>query len=245
MRKIPKIVHYCWFGDGAKPEEVEYYISTWKKNMPDYRFMEWNENTFKIDESVTYVKEAYAAKKYAFVSDYARIKALYEYGGVYFDTDLEVRKSFDEYLEDKSMVLGFESKRSLLTAFIAVEKNHPYIKEFLDSYNDRRFVKEDGTFDMTVINDGFSKLMEAKGVDLDRNEHQSLADEIEIYPEEIFCGFDVDNWHENSTENSCTVHHMASSWVSSAQGFKRKVIMILQKLIGYKNYDKLKKLFRG
>lgn len=245
MRKIPKIVHYCWFGNGEKPDNIKAYIETWKKNMPEYTFMEWNEQNFDVKNSIPYVRQAYEAKKYAFVSDYARIQALYEYGGIYFDTDIEVKKSFEEYLEDKSMVLGFESERSLLTAFIAVEKEHPYMKEFLESYKDRNFIKEDGSYDMLVINEGFSTLMERKGVDLDRNEYQEPEKNIVVYPIEYFCGFDVTNWHESITDKTCTVHYMNSSWVSGTQGMKRKVIYTLQKILGYKNYDKMKQMFRG
>lgn len=245
MRKIPKIVHYCWFGNGEKPDNIKAYIETWKAKMPEYTFMEWNEQNFDVENSIPYVRQAYEAKKYAFVSDYARIQALYQHGGIYFDTDIEVKKPFEEFLEDKSMVLGFESERSLLTAFIAVEKGHPYMKEFLESYKERNFLKEDGSYDMLVINEGFSALMERKGVDLDRNEYQELPGDIVIYPGEYFCGFDVNNWHEFITDKTCTVHYMNSSWVSGKQGMKRKIIYTLQKILGYKNYDRLKGMFRG
>ena len=245
MRKIPKIVHYCWFGNGEKPDNIKAYIETWKAKMPEYTFMEWNEQNFDVENSIPYVRQAYEAKKYAFVSDYARIQALYQHGGIYFDTDIEVKKPFEEFLEDKSMVLGFESERSLLTAFIAVEKEHPYMREFLESYRERNFLKEDGSYDMLVINEGFSALMERKGVDLDRNEYQELPGDIVIYPEEYFCGFDVNNWHESITDKTCTVHYMNSSWVSGRQGMKRKIIYTLQKILGYKNYDRLKEIFRG
>ena len=245
MRKIPKIVHYCWFGKGEKPDNIKAYIETWKANMPDYTFMEWNEQNFDVEHSIPYVGQAYEAKKYAFVSDYVRIQALYQYGGVYFDTDVEVKKPFEEFLEDKSMVLGFESERSLLTAFIAVEKEHPFMGEFLQTYKERNFLKEDGSYDMLVINDGFSRLMENKGVDLNRNEYQELQGDIVIYPIEYFCGFDVNNWHESITDKTCTVHYMNSSWVSGKQGMKRKIIYTLQKILGYKNYDKLKGIFKG
>ena len=160
MRTIPKIVHYCWFGNNEKPNDVQRYIETWRKFLPDYEFMEWNESTFDMERTIPYVKEAYAAKKYAFVSDYVRIYALHQYGGIYFDTDVEVRKTFEEYLENREMVLGFESERSLITAFLAVSAHHPYIKEFLDSYKERSFLKKDGSYDLMTINEGFSKLME-------------------------------------------------------------------------------------
>lgn len=245
MRKISKIIHYCWFGKGEKPDNTKAYIASWKEKLPEYTFMEWNEENFDVSNSIPYVQQAYEAKKYAFVSDYVRIQALYQYGGIYLDTDVEVRKPFEAFLEETSMVLGFESQRSLLTAFIAVEKEHPYIGEFLASYEKRVFQRKDGTFDMTVINEGFSKLMEEKGVDLDRNEYQELSGNIVVYPIEYFCGFDVVNWHENITENTYTVHYMNSSWVSGSGGIKRKVIQTLQKILGYQTYDKLRKTLKG
>lgn len=245
MRKIPKIVHYCWFGNGEKPQNVRDCIASWKAKMPDYEFMEWSESNFDVENAIPYVKQAYEARKFAFVSDYVRIQALYRFGGVYFDTDVEVLKPFEEYLEDIPMLLGFESERSLLTAFIAVEKEHPYIKEFLDSYESRSFLTEDGTYDLTVINKGFSELMERKGVDLDRNEYQQIGEEIKVYPIEYFCGFDMNNWHEAVTDTTYTVHHMAGSWVSGGGNMKKKVIKLVQKVIGNQNYDKLRRMLKG
>lgn len=236
---IPKIIHYCWFGRNPKPKDTINYINGWKKAFPDYEIKEWNEDNFDIENSIPYVKQAYEAKKYAFVSDYVRLYALYQYGGVYLDTDVEIIQRFDNYLEGKKLVTGFESERSLLTAFIAVEKNSAIIKEFLDSYQNREFVLQDGTFDMTPINDGFSVLMERKRIDLDRNEYQELDGGIAVYPIEIFCGFDVPNWHERKTKNTVMVHHMNASWAKQSH---IKLIKFLQKLLGYKLYDKLKSI---
>ena len=105
-QKIPKIIHYCWFGGKEKPEQVKKCIGSWKKYLSNYQFMEWNEQNFDVNQ-FQYTKDAYAAKKYAFVSDVARVKALLEYGGIYFDTDVEVFKSFDDILDAKCL-LGFE-----------------------------------------------------------------------------------------------------------------------------------------
>lgn len=250
MRSIPKIIHYCWFGGNPLPADVQKYIDSWKEQMPEYEIMEWNESNYDIEKSIPYVKEAYAAKKYAFVSDYARIWALYNYGGVYFDTDVKVLKSFEDALEDASMVTGFESERSLLTAFICAEKNHPLLKTFLDSYTDRSFVMEDGKFDMTVINVGFSKLLEAEGVDLDKNEFQliPLAEPIQplkVYSKEKFCGFDVKNWCTEITDNTCTVHFMSGSWVGGGMTLKKKIIKLLQLVLGENGYDRLRRLKKG
>ena len=104
--RIPKTIHYCWFGRGEKPEIVKKCIDTWKDKLSDYEIIEWNEDNFDINQN-DYVKEAYKAKKFAFVSDYVRVYALYNYGGIYLDTDVEVFKSFDDVLDNESF-WGFE-----------------------------------------------------------------------------------------------------------------------------------------
>ena len=116
---IPKVIHFCWFGGNELPDSTKRYIGTWRKNLPDYRIIKWSEKNFDVSSAPAYVQEAYQAGKYAFVSDYVRIQALQKYGGIYFDTYVEVGKPINEYLEGRSMVLGFESDRSLTTAFIA------------------------------------------------------------------------------------------------------------------------------
>lgn len=244
MSDIPKIIHYCWFGRGEKPEYVNTYIKGWKSILPEYQLMEWNEDNFDISKSNAYVKEAYEAGKYAFVSDYVRVQALYYRGGIYLDTDVEILKRFDKYLEDARMVLGFESEGTLLTAFIAADKEHPIMEEFMNSYETRHFMKEDGTYDTTTVNAEFSRLMERHGVKLEENVYQEPEPGIRVYPVEYFCGFDVKNWHTNIGKKTCTVHHMASSWVSKSQTVKRKVIVLLQSILGIRRYDRLKSLLK-
>lgn len=120
MKEIPHIIHYCWFGKGVKDQKILKCIESWHHFFPDYQYMEWNEDNCDIDE-IPYIQQAYANKKYAFVSDYIRIKALVKYGGIYFDTDYEVIKSMDKILETGSLITGIENKGSALTAVIAVE----------------------------------------------------------------------------------------------------------------------------
>ena len=131
---IPKKIHYCWFGGKKLPKSVEQCIKTWKKQLPDYEIIEWNGNNFDINVC-PFVKQAYENKKWAFVSDYARIYALYNEGGIYFDTDVKVLKNI-EHIIDKDMVLGYEDSGFFGTAFISVkEKHNKHIKEILDYYN--------------------------------------------------------------------------------------------------------------
>lgn len=241
MRVIPKIIHFCWFGGGPKPADIQQYIAGWKELLPDYSFMEWNETKFDIASAPAYVQEAYAAKKYAFVSDYVRIEALFQYGGIYLDSDIEIVKPFDEVLEDREMVVGFESKRSIETAFIACAPGHELMKTFLEEYKSRHFAMEDGNFDMTVINVHFSRLLEACGVNLDSGAYQELQNgKLAVYPAVYFAGFDVENWHVKKTAETYMIHHMNSSWKNSKDKLHCLIIQISQKILGYDRYDRWK-----
>lgn len=238
---IPHTIHYCWFGGNEKPDNIKAFIKEWKEKLPDYTFAEWNESNFSIDDAPEYVKEAYSVKKYAFVSDYARIKALYEQGGIYFDTDIALVKRFDDLLDGHEMVLGFESDRQLETAFIASTPGNKYISTFLKTYEHRHFINPDGSYDMSVINKHFSDCMESFGVSLDNEEIQTIDEgAVIVYPREYFAAFDIGNWHIKPTENTYTIHHMNSSWTTSKKKLYFGVIHFLQKILGFDGYDKLK-----
>lgn len=241
---IPKVIHFCWFGGKPLPDDVKRYIKTWRKVLPNYRIVKWSENNFDIETAPDYVKEAYEAKKYAFVADYVRVKELADHGGVYFDTDIEAVADFSKYLDGKNVVMGFESERLLTTAFIACRKHDPFISEFEQSYHERHFVNEDGELDLTNINDVLSEFAE-RGLDLDRDEYQELPGGIAVYPSDYFAAWDVYNWHTKRTANTCTIHHMASSWVGNKQKFKIFLIGIIQRVIGVNGYDALRAKVKG
>lgn len=240
---IPKVIHYCWFGKGNKSDEILRCIDSWHHFFPDFQYIEWNEDNCNINENA-YVQQAYRAKKYAFVSDYMRIKALTEYGGIYFDTDYEVIKPMDEILKTGSLIVGMESRESVLTAMIAVEPNNEIMKKFLDSYAQRSFISDNGELDMTPINHGFSSILTKYGVDLKCNDKQIIDNGIVLYPIEVLCGFDVENWHEKITENTVGIHHMGNSWATPKMRKLVRRIKFLQKVLGYDNYDKIKMLMK-
>ena len=244
---IPKVIHYCWFGGKPLPEDIRRYMMTWRKVLPDYKIVRWSEKNFDISTAPDYVKEAYEAKKYAFVADYVRVKELADHGGVYFDTDIEAVKDFSQYLEGKCVVLGFESERLLTTAFIACKKHDPFISEFEQSYHTRHFVMDNGELDLTNINDVLSEFAETKGLDLDRDEYQELPGGIAVYPKDYFAAWDVHNWHPKTTERTCTVHHMASSWieVSKADKLKGAMMDFTRKVFGDDFYDALRAKLKG
>lgn len=140
---IPKIIHYCWFGRNPKNQQIVENIKKWRIIYPDYRIIEWNEDNFDINK-YKFAKQAYFAKKYAFVSDVARLCALVEYGGFYFDTDIIACKPFDNKILDAKAVLGFEQEVYISTAFMACEKGHPFFRDFLGKYNTRNFFEIQG-----------------------------------------------------------------------------------------------------
>ena len=178
---IPKKIHYCWFGRGEKPENVQECLASWSKFCPDYQIIEWNEDNFDID-AYRYTREAYDAKKYAFVSDVARVYALYNFGGIYLDTDVEVLKSFDEIL-NTGIVLGFEEGDYVATSFMAAEPRHNLFKDFLNSYCNSCFVSSDGTLQTYTNVQKITKMLVEKGLQRN-NQLQKLTDGITVYPKE-------------------------------------------------------------
>ena len=242
---IPKIIHYCWFGEKPLPESTKRYMQTWREFLPDYEMKKWNEENYSIQSAPEYVQEAYEARKYAFVSDYVRVQKLLEYGGIYFDTDIEVVRPFEQHLEGHSMVMGFEGERRLSTAFIACCKGHAFMEEFEKTYHSRNFLQEDGSMDLTVINDGISRQAEKWGIDLNRNEYQETEKEIAVYPIEYFSAFDIQNWHEKPSTVTCVIHHMDASWVDKKGSMHITVIKGLQRILGYERYDQIKSILKA
>ena len=148
-QKIPKIIHYCWFGGNPFPELAQKCIASWKKFCPDYEIKEWNESNYDVTKN-QYMREAFENKQWAFVSDYARLDIIYENGGIYLDTDVELLKPLDDLLILTGF-MGFEENKKLCATglgFGAVPKL-PIIKEMRDDYDNIIFIKEDGSFDQT------------------------------------------------------------------------------------------------
>lgn len=234
---MEKIIHYCWFGEGEKPKLTQKCIETWKKFLPDYKIIEWNEKNFDVG-CCRFVKEAYEARNFAFVSDYARAKALYENGGIYFDTDVEVLKSFDRFLSDEFFV-GFEEKAFVGTCVMGAQKDAPILKEYMSHYENAAYLNEDGTkySDTNVLL--LTRLLEEKG--LERNDKEQTVDGyIKIYPRTFFSPYDYINGINYITDDSYSIHHFTLSWLPKSTriktGIKRKII----KIIGGENIKKIR-----
>jgi len=237
--KIPKKIHYCWFGRGEKPELVQKCLNSWKVHLPEYQIIEWNEDTLDIKLN-TYMKEAYEAKKYAFVSDYVRVYALYRYGGIYLDTDVEVFKSFNDLLHHESF-WGFEQENYIATSTIGAAKGNPIIEIFLDSYRGKRFIKENGNFDELTNVAVVTDILKKQGIIMN-GKYQELSGLAIFYPQTYFSPYDYINCRKFITENTYTLHHFYKSWLPPKARLKSKMKHILAILIGGNNIAKLRKV---
>lgn len=241
---IPKHIHYCWFGGKPLNKLGKKCLRSWKKHFPGYEITEWNESNFDL-ESCRYVKEAYEAKKWAFVSDYVRIKVLYEYGGIYFDTDVEAIKSFDDILE-RGAYMGCENpnlKKSIMVnpgLGIAVEPHNEIYKEIIEDYEKSSFYKEDGSMNLYTIVERTTDILKKHGLK-DTMDIQKVEN-INIYPAEYFCPINMDTGRMELTENTHSIHRYAATWVSGKERFRGKVYFALCRILGQKNAEKLRKM---
>ncbi|WP_322971833.1 glycosyltransferase family 32 protein [Faecalibacter sp. LW9] len=193
---IPKKIHYFWFGKGKKSELTEFCIESWRKNHPDFEIIEWTEDNFDVTSNI-YIKQAYEQKKWAFVSDYARAKILYEEGGFYLDTDMEIKSPLHEFMDHRA-ICGFEIKGTPFSAFWAVEKGHPLAKDIKEYYENQTEFKE---IPNTLI---FSKLLVDKyGANASEDKFQELKEDIKLFPSHYF-SLDL--------PKNYVAHHFSGSW---------------------------------
>lgn len=208
---IPKRIHYCWFGGNPLPELAKKCIDSWKKFLPDYEIVEWNENNFDIS-FCKYAREAYESKKWSFVSDYARLKIIYENGGIYLDTDVEVVKNMDVLLNQKALI-GFENEKSVNSGnIIASEKGNSVIKEMLDVYESLSFKNEDGSLNLTACPVYNTEILINRG--LVQNNTLQFLNDVTVYPTEYFCAKNYDTGILTVTDNTYSIHHFDGSWIS-------------------------------
>lgn len=247
---VPKIIHYCWFGGNPFPEILKEYISTWKKKCPDYEIIEWNENNFNVEE-YQYSKEAYENKQWAFVADVARLHVLYNYGGIYLDTDVEVLRTFDELLHLKGFI-GAEDKYDLNTgAIVGSQKEHPIILENLMEYKHlplfiNQKINKITCVELTtrvLIRHGYKNAKKVK----------TFA-EMTVFPMEYFSPLKLHNNKLKVTENTYSIHHYSTHWKkrSELQKILTRRTVVLKKalrrnidyIFGEGVYTKLKHKFK-
>lgn len=234
---IPKLIHYCWFGRGDMPESAKKCVFSWHRFMPDYEYKLWNEDNFDVT-AVPYTKEAYEAKKYAFVSDYVRLWALKNEGGIYLDTDVEVFKPFDDLL-GRDAFAGFEGSKHLPigTCVMASKAKGFWVSEMLDAYRDRHFIKEDGSYDLTTNVQFITSIMCGQGF-VPIGEEQDYRD-LHIFPVDYFSPRHTTGEYCR-TENTYCDHLGMGTWTESDKGWKTKVA----KIIGPRNMIGLIKIKR-
>lgn len=213
---IPKTIHYCWFGGGEKPEMAKNCIESWKKNCPGYKIVEWNEENFDINSN-QYVKEAYEKRKWAFVTDYVRLYVLYNYGGIYLDTDVEVLKSLDPFLKHHAFS-GFENNDMVPTGIIASERGNIWVKDLLDEYSNLHFIKPNGDLDLITNVVRITNLTEKKYGLRRKSSFQDLKESsVTFYPFDYFCPKSWSTGRINITKNTCTIHHFSGSWMTKKE----------------------------
>ena len=210
---IPKIIHYIWFGGNPLPEDAQNCIASWEKHCPDYEIIRWDESNFDVTSN-EYVKEAYDAKKWAFVSDYVRLWALVTFGGIYMDTDVEVIKPLDPFLSHKAFS-GFESPDAIPTGIMACEKNYPLFVSLLKEYDERHFINQNGTFDMRTNVVTITNYCLDRGLILN-NAFQEI-DGFALYPNDWFCPKSHETGEIYLTSNSVTIHHFNGSWLDQTE----------------------------
>ena len=252
---IPKIIHYCWFGRKPKPPLAEKCIQSWKKHCPDYEIIEWNEDNFDLSSAPLYVHQAYEAKRWAFVTDYVRLKAMLDMGGIYMDTDVEVIKPLDPYLQHEAFA-GFEHPTRVQTGLLACTKGFPLFQEFLSYYDTATFLKEDGSVDITTNVQVLTDLCVKHGLKL--NGSYQVVDGFAVYPTEYFCPVDYDTEKLHKTRKTVVIHWFAASWHTEEElrlireeKLQQKMekasnirYAIGNKLFGEKGYEKLKSIIK-
>ena len=230
---IPKTIHYCWFGGNKKSRLIERCINSWRETCPDYEIIEWNENNFDIDVC-PYVRGAYDAGKWAYVSDYARFYFLEKHGGIYLDTDVELLKPLDELME-KGAFAGFASDRIVATGLIlACEKGSRFCREVLDSYEGEEFV-DDAPDKILAIGRRVTAILQSHGLEL--NGEEQTVDGITVYPKYYFNPTDGD-MHAKVDERAYSVHHYAATWFPK----KKRILNTLRRFIGSNIMEKYYKL---
>lgn len=230
IEQIPRRIHYCWFGNKPKSKLIMKCITSWKKFCPDYEIVEWNETNFDLTVN-DYVKEAYEEKKYAFVSDYARLWAVYHEGGIYLDTDVELIKGLDDFLQYEAF---FASENNVLIStglgFGAV-KNNEIVKAMMDDYENIHFRLENGKHDRTTCPVRNTRTLKDRlGITLDLTE-PLIINNVCMLPKEYFCPLEYETKKMNKTKNTHAIHWYNASWL----GPSRKIYHALKRILKIKH----------
>ena len=206
---IPKKIHYCWFGGKEKPALAQACLRSWKRFAPDFELREWNESNFDLSAAPLYVRQAMEAGRWAFVTDYVRLVALTQYGGVYMDTDVELKKPLTPYLHHRAFA-GFESMDAVQTGLLACEPGFPLFEAFLRHYDTAVFLREDGSTDLTTNVEILTRLCVERGLRLDNS--KQCVDDLTVYPKEVFCPVEYETGKLKKSRKTVCIHWFSASW---------------------------------
>ena len=233
---IPKIIHYFWIGGNPKPESVLYCIESWKKYCPDYEIIEWNESNYDFTKN-EYMYQAYQAKKWGFVPDYARLDVVYQHGGIYFDTDVELIKKPDHLLENMAF-FGFDRARDISKNTVAcglgfgAEQKHPILKDMMDMYSGVLFLKQDGSLDQTPSPIYTTECLKKHG--LKNEDTDQRLGTVMIYASDVLCPKSFGEQKLHLTDRTVSIHHFDATWLDDAMRRKNVRTNRINKLLGDK-----------
>lgn len=262
---IPKIIHYCWFGRNPKPKLAKKCIKSWRRFCPDYEIIEWNEDNFDISTAPLYVRQAYEAGKWAFVTDYVRLQVVYESGGIYLDTDVELKKNLDFLLVHRAY-FGFESRDTINTGHgFGAEKGTPILREMMEVYERSVFLLPDGSWDCTPCPERDTQIFLHHGLRQD-DTMQILEGDILILPSIYLCPIEWTTKVRRRSGKTVSIHWFHASWHTEEESAQRaaeaKIIRRelreqkidahieagkskLRRLLGEKRYHELKRIVKG
>lgn len=236
---IPKIIHLCWLSGDPYPPKIKKCLDSWKKVLPDYEILLWDTQRFDLNSSI-WVKQAFEKKKYAFAADYIRFYALYHHGGIYLDSDVEVLKSFNDLLK-LPYFAGTEKAGTIEAAILGAEKSMDWIKSCLDYYNERQFIKEDGTLDIRklpeIMGEQIKKLKPVHFLNSSETKNiiqMDFTKEVLVLPDCYFSPKIFDSREVLITPETYAIHHYQNSWFSHKAKIYYRTRSLLIRLLGYK-----------
>lgn len=236
---IPKVIHYCWFGGKELPALEKRCRKSWDKFLQEYEIICWDESNFPF-EKYKFAEEAYKAKKYAFVADVARLHALYNFGGIYLDTDIELLKSPEDLL-NTPLFMGFETDNVIQTGIIGACGYNPIIKKMLKYYEDKKGFNQ--TTDGTIANSElFARMFKTMGIPLENRCYESK--ELKLYSSEFLCPINQATWEITTTSNSYCIHYLSGSWLPYKAIWSRKLKQWLGNTFGFEFVNKIRSIFR-
>ena len=226
---IPKIIHYCWFGGNEKPDKAQKCIESWNRFAPGYEIREWNEGNSALSDCPRYVQDAYAAKKYAFVTDYVRLMVLRDHGGFYMDTDVELLKNLDIFLSDRG-VIGFENDDFVNSGqMLAAEAGHPILTDMMACYDGISFWKDDGSMYLLGCPHVNTDVLVRHG--LEKNGREQTVAGFHVYPADWFNPLDSATGELRKTANTVSIHWYSLSWIPLWRQIRVKILRRVRRML--------------